>query len=102
MQMKKFAMVLFAASLIVTLSCGKGKEARLSILPFDGFNKSLWRDRQNSVACTRSDHFVGVAGENRKNFRAIRRREMCATGAYSKFPLACGAPMPKILQNFRA
>jgi hypothetical protein len=81
---------------------GKGKEGGLSVLPLDGFYKSLWSDRQYSVACARSDHFIGIVGENRKNFRAICRREMCATGAYSKFSLACGAPVPKILHNFRA
>ena len=90
------------AGLVGQVPRGKGKQGGLSVLPFDGFYKSLWPDRQNSVACARSDHFVGIVGENRKNFRAIRRREMCATSAYSKFPLACGAPMPKILNNFRA
>jgi hypothetical protein len=90
------------AGLVGQVPRGKGKESGLSVLPFDSFDKSLRPYRENCVARARGDHFVRVAGENSKNFRAVCRREMCATRAYGKFPLARGAAVTKILHYFRA
>jgi hypothetical protein len=90
------------AGLVSQVPRGKSKESGLSVLPFDSFDKSLWRYRENCLACACGDHFIGVARENRKNFRAVSRSEMRATRAYGKFPLARGAAVPKILHNFRA
>src|SRR6202008_179067 len=90
------------ARLVGQVPSGKSKESRLGILPLYSFDKSLRWYRQNCVARARGDHFVRVADENGKNFRAVRKSEMRATGAYSEFPLARGAAVPKILHNFRA
>src|SRR5690242_10037070 len=90
------------AGLVGQVSRGKGKKSRLSVLPFDRFNKSFRWHRENCIARTRRDHFVRIAGKDCKNLRAVCGEKMRTARANGKFPLARGAAVPKIFYNFRA
>ena len=58
--------------------------------------------RENRILRARGDHFVGVTCENRKNLRAIRGREMGASGAHGHLSFARRAAVAQIFENFRA
>jgi len=84
------------------VSRGKGKKSRLRVLPLDRFDEGFRGHREDGVACAAGDHFVRIAREDGKDFRAVRRQKMRAAGANGQLALARGAPVPKILYDFSA
>src|SRR5215472_1104030 len=89
------------AGLVRQVTRGIRKKCRQRVLSLNGFHKRLRRNREDGFARASGDHFIGIVGKNRKDFRAVCECKMRATGAYSKFSLARSAAVPKIFQNFR-
>src|SRR4029077_11024056 len=78
------------AWLVGKIPCRIREERGDSVLSFQGLDEGFDGLRENRILRACRDHFVGVAGENRENLRAIRGSKMRAAGAHGYLSLASG------------
>src|SRR5690348_2592503 len=84
------------------ISGGVGEDRGKRVLALDGLKKRLDRDGSDGILRARGDEFVAVVSQQRKNFRAVRGREVRASGANGEFAFARGSAVAQIFNDFRA